>query len=283
MSGLSAVDHRYASRAEGDLWLTVHSDPRVAVETVLVYFHGGGWTGGTRALEPGDTRLLPLTAMGTAVVSADYRLTPDAVWPAQLDDAGKALEWTVRAFPSASVFVSGSSAGGHLAGLIGLGAWERLTGRPHTRPAAGVITYAAVADPLAWDAERLTAPLPLPGTFAHWSYERNGQWPPGGLGRRLLNGADTRVSPRLSNHVGTTLPPFLIVHGDRDTCVSYRESVRLFEVLSAGGGDAFLLEAAGADHEDPGFGSPVVRGSVAGFIAQFRAGGLPFPQGGRDV
>jgi len=266
---ISQSDHTYASRPEGDQLLTVHRDTTVPVTAVLLYFHGGGWRGGSRDVGNVATRLVPLTASGIVVVSADYRLTGDAVYPAQLADAGDALEWVAAEFPDAPLFVSGASAGGHLAALVGLGAWERLTGRPHRRPASGVVTYALVADPLQWDAERLQAPRPVPGTFAHWSYQRTGQWPPGGLGRALLAGADTAVSPVVHTHVDTGAAPFFIIHGDRDTCVSYTESVQLFDTLSSRDGTAYLLEIAGADHEDPAFDEPVVRGAIAAFIGQF--------------
>jgi len=265
---ITTTDHRYATRAEGEQLLTVHRDEDVPVRAVLLYYHGGGWQGGSRLVENVATRLVPLTAAGVVIVSADYRLIGQAVWPAQLEDAGDALEWAAAAYPGVPLLVSGASAGGHLAGLVGLGAWERLTGRPHTREAVGVITYATVADPLQWDAERLHEPLPLPGTFAHWSYSRHGQWPPGGLGRKLLDGADTRVSPSVYNHVGAKDVPFLIIHGDSDTCVSYKESVQLLDTLSRRGATAYLLEIAGADHEDPKFDEPFVRGSIAAFIDQ---------------
>lgn len=264
-----AADHRFATRVEGEQWLTVHLDDAVPVQAVLVYFHGGGWAGGSRSAENVATRLVPLTAHGVAIVSADYRLTGDAVWPAQLEDAGDAVAWASEAFPGAPVFVAGASAGGHLAALVGLGAWTRLTGHEPVAPIAGIVTYATVADPLQWDAERLHEPRPEPGTFAHWSYSRHGQWPPGGLGRALLEGADTRVSPSVYTHVDVDAVPFLIIHGDRDTCVSYRESVQLFDTLSRRGNTAFLLEVAGADHEDPRFDDVFVRGTITAFIERF--------------
>ncbi|MFT4211691.1 MAG: alpha/beta hydrolase [Microbacterium sp.] len=266
---ISLTDHVYARRPEGEQLLTVHHDDDVPPRAVLLYFHGGGWQGGSRLVENVTTRLQPLVSHGVIVVSADYRLTGDAVWPAQLEDAGDAFEWTASAYPDLPVFVAGASAGGHLAGLVGLRAWERLTGTSHVRPAAGVITYATVADPYQWDSERRHEPLPLPGTFAHWSYSRHGQWPPGGLGEKLLAGADTRVSPSVYNHVDVEAVPFLIIHGDRDTCVSHQESVQLLDTLSRRGNRAFLLEIAGADHEDPRFDEPFVRGALAAFIDQF--------------
>lgn len=269
MTELTETDFTYAKRAEGDQILTVYRRPDVAPRAVLLYFHGGGWFGGARDVPNIKGRLHPLLDQGVVVVSASYRLTIDSVYPAQLEDAGDAFEWVAGEFAQFPIFISGSSAGGHLASLVGLGAWQALTGKIHARRAAGVVTYALVADPLAWDAERLKEPLPVEGTFAFQTYKRSGIWPPEGRGRRLLEGADARVSPVVFNHVGSDAVPFLILHGDRDTCVSYRQSVQLFDVLSHRHNAAYLLEIAGADHEDELFGVPTVLGAIAGFVTQF--------------
>lgn len=268
MAPVVSADHRYAARREGDQHLTIYRDDSVPTRAALLFFHGGGWRGGSRLVERVQSRLVPLAAHGIEIVSADYRLSGAAKYPAQLEDVGDALEWVAERYET-PVFLSGASAGGHLAALLGLGAWERLSGRSHRVAPSGVITYALVSDPLAYDAERLQEPLPEPGTFAHWAYRRDGEWPPGGLGARLLSGGDSTVSPVVTNHVGHDAPPFLILHGDRDTCVRFDQSQLLFDALSRRGNRAHLVKIAGADHEDPRFDEPVIRGAIAGFIEQY--------------
>ena len=265
------TDHAYARRGEEELLLTVHRDHDVPARAVLLYLHGGGWRGGSRDSANITSRLLPLLRAGVVVVSADYRLAPASKYPAQLEDAGDAFEWTAEQFPGLPVFLSGSSAGGHLVALVGLGAWERLTGRSHRVDPAGVVSYALVSDPIAYDAERRQAPRPLPGTFARWSFERTGIWPPQELGVNLLDGGDVTVSPIVTTHIGagSLAVPFLIIVGDRDTCVRPDQSRSLQRALSDRGHDSYLLEIAGGDHEDAAFDSPLVHGAVRGFIDDY--------------
>ena len=56
---------------------------------LVVWIHGGAWRAGSKAFCPG----LPLTGHGFAVASLNYRLTDEAVFPAQLDDCRAALRF----------------------------------------------------------------------------------------------------------------------------------------------------------------------------------------------
>lgn len=59
----------------------------------IVLLHGGGFTAGDRE-SGGMRRLCELTAeFGQAAFSIDYRLAPDHVWPAQVDDLANAVRW----------------------------------------------------------------------------------------------------------------------------------------------------------------------------------------------
>jgi acetyl esterase/lipase len=88
---------------------------------VIVFFHGGGWVGGSRNLVAQS--LLRQIPKGFAVVSADYRLAPAVQFPVPLEDAKTAVRW-VKAHAAQfhlradMVFVAGSSAGGHLAAMV---------------------------------------------------------------------------------------------------------------------------------------------------------------------
>lgn len=78
----------------------------------LLYIHGGGWTGGSIALNHRACRLLARTS-GWDVVSIAYRLAPGHPFPAGLDDCRAALRW-LR--PQAGrIAIGGASAGGNLA------------------------------------------------------------------------------------------------------------------------------------------------------------------------
>ncbi len=267
-------DHVYATRDGGrTLELTVHADPSVTATAVVVFFHGGGWAAGTR--HDSLHHVAGLLRRGVIVVAPDYRLTGTDPHPAQVQDAGDAYEWAVthlaapRKLP---VFVSGVSAGGHLAAILGLGAWERLTTRTHTAPIAGSIPFSLVLDANLWASERRFAPRPAPGTFAHRSYTRSGIWPPRtqDLADALLRDGDGPIAHALTAHIDEgTRTPFLIVHGAADTCVRADESVQLFTALREVNPDVELLVAAGLDHDDQRFAEERFQSALWGFIRQY--------------
>lgn len=86
---------------------------------VMVYFHGGGWCIGT--LETHDNLCRHLARItGMNVVSVDYRLAPEHVFPAALDDAYAATRWVTEHAAelncnASQLTVAGDSAGGNLA------------------------------------------------------------------------------------------------------------------------------------------------------------------------
>jgi acetyl esterase/lipase len=90
---------------------------------VLVYLHGGGWTGGTKA-EVRDATLgrsvFAQLRRGFVVVSVDYRLAFTDPFPAALLDAKAAVRWLHGQpdYASSPIVVAGSSAGGNLAVMV---------------------------------------------------------------------------------------------------------------------------------------------------------------------
>ncbi|QDP98969.1 alpha/beta hydrolase [Microlunatus elymi] len=91
---------------------------------VLIYFHGGGFSGGKKSREARPL-LTRLASQGWVCVSANYRLRPEVTFPDHQIDAKKVVAWVREhgaaygADPS-RLFVSGSSAGANLAGLCAL-------------------------------------------------------------------------------------------------------------------------------------------------------------------
>ena len=96
--------------------------PSASAPGLVVYFHGGGWVVGS--LDGWDSSVRALAvASGCDVVSVDYRLAPEHVFPAAADDAFDALAWAASADGLAGgrpIVVAGDSAGGNLAAVAAL-------------------------------------------------------------------------------------------------------------------------------------------------------------------
>ena len=85
----------------------------------IVWFHGGGITGGNKELPK------ELMNKGYAIVGVNYRLSPKVTAPAYIEDAAAAVAWTFEHIgnyggSSKLIFVSGHSAGGYLGMMITL-------------------------------------------------------------------------------------------------------------------------------------------------------------------
>jgi acetyl esterase/lipase len=206
----------------------------------VVFLHGGGWRLGSRRtlgpMLPGPEPFERFAAAGIAVASVDYRLSGEATWPAQLDDAAAALRWLRDRADSLDIDAGrialwGESAGAHLAALLGL--HDTVGGRP------GV---AAVA---AW-----YPPTDLPAIAPALGAD------PGAPDSRealLLGGPVTdrpeaarAASPVRQVHAGA--PPFLLLHGEADRSVPCDQSRRLHRALVGAGVDVALHTYPGADH-----------------------------------
>ncbi len=94
--------------------------PEAAHFPVFVYFHGGGIESGSRVGV--ECFLEELTQAGIAVVSADYRMYPDAKYPDFIEDAALAVAWVKNHIGEYGgcdgIYVGGSSAGGYLSMML---------------------------------------------------------------------------------------------------------------------------------------------------------------------
>lgn len=96
---------------------------------VMVYFHGGGFISG--GLDTHDRPLRTLSNLSKcAIVAVEYRLAPESLFPAAIEDCLAALQWAIRSakelqFDASNVAVGGDSAGGLLAAVVCLMCRER--------------------------------------------------------------------------------------------------------------------------------------------------------------
>ncbi len=111
----------------------------------LVWYHGGGWVLGD--LDNANLPCQELAAQsGCVVISVDYRLAPEAVFPAAFDDCRAALEWTFEqagalGIDTGRIAVGGDSAGGNLAACVALACRNTAT-----VPAFQLLIYPVVRD-----------------------------------------------------------------------------------------------------------------------------------------
>ncbi|MFC3676928.1 alpha/beta hydrolase [Ferrovibrio xuzhouensis] len=124
---MSEIDNLAAPGPAGPIPLRYYRPAGAAKKDalpVLVFFHGGGWVIGDLDTHDVVCRLLANEGR-CAVVSVDYRMGPEAKFPAAVDDALAAVEWVaseakaLRIDP-ARLAVGGDSAGGNLAAVVSL-------------------------------------------------------------------------------------------------------------------------------------------------------------------
>ncbi len=114
----------------GDIPVRIYRPPGAADGLpILVYYHGGGWVIGDLDTHDHACRELAVGA-GCLVVSVDYRLAPEARFPAAVEDSRAALEWVAANAKGlggdpARIAVGGDSAGGNLAAVMSLLARDR--------------------------------------------------------------------------------------------------------------------------------------------------------------
>jgi acetyl esterase len=143
------IEDRVLDGPGGPLAIRIYTPEGRGPFAGLLYLHGGGFVFGSPAYTDAVTRTVAMRAPAV-VVSVDYRLAPEAPWPAAIEDCEHALDWCIenaamlRIDPRA-VAVGGDSAGGNLAAV--LSQRDRDSGRK--RIALQVLIYPTV------DASRL--------------------------------------------------------------------------------------------------------------------------------
>lgn len=175
---------------------------------VVVWFHGGGLTGGQKEIPVG------LRDAGYVVVGVNYRLVPNVSVSDCIDDAAEAVAWTMNnasrygADPE-KLFVSGHSAGGFLTSMIGLDK-SRLA------------KYGV-------DADDIAGLIPFSGqVITHFS-DRKAQ----GIGE--LTPLIDKNAPLF--HVRKDAPPYVIITGDAEMELygRYEENLYMWRMMKLQG------------------------------------------------
>jgi acetyl esterase/lipase len=242
-----ALDLTYAVMAAQPQRLDIAWPSTPGPHPLVVLIHGGGWSGGDRRDYHGAMRFL--AGQGYVAASVGYRLAaaPRNLFPAAVEDVRCAVRWlrsraAEYSLDPTRVAALGSSAGGHLAAMLGTAAGvEGLDGEcPLTDHSPAVSAVVAIAAPL----DIRTAGALDPSQ--RWMVENFLGAPPEAVPERAL-----LASPAV--HVATGDPPFLLIHGTADGVVSVRQSRSMRDTLRAAGVPATLLELPGVGHSFPEF------------------------------
>lgn len=223
----------------------------------VVVFHGGGWIQSNKESTM-SALCLPYLSQGFVVCNVEYRVAKlgqsPAPAPAAVVDAILATKWFVDRADKYNMdvnrlVITGASAGGHLALMVGMATPEANLG-PLVKVAAIVNCYGPT------DVNDLVTRFGNPNQ-PHWSE----QWLPPQEGREELG---KRLSPM--TYIRPGLPPILTVHGERDNAVPVPQAVKLNWELKNAGVDSELILIPNAGH-GPGPGQwPVTNRLVFDFL-----------------
>lgn len=208
---------------------------------VLLQIHGGAWMFGSKN-EQGLPLMNYLASQGWICFAINYRLAPSQPFPTQIEDCKKALQWIRRegkeygANPE-FVAVSGGSAGGHLAALVG------MTGESELFSDGSGDTS-------------IQAMVPFYGLYdlVPRGEQPNDELVIGLLDQRLFHQSPEQ-NPELwesacpINYLDQPLPPAMIIHGQIDSLVPLSTAQNFVAQLSAQSTNPVVyLELPGTEH-----------------------------------
>lgn len=228
-----SADRAYGSHPDQRLDIYAPAGERTGLP-VLVFVHGGAWVGGYKEwagfMAPA---LLPQPAI---LVSVEYRLAPEHVYPAAVQDVAAALKWVQQHIAEfggdpGRILLSGHSAGAHLASLVALD--------PRWLAAEGL------------GVDCIRGVLPISGLYDlqyDTSDERN-RFAAAICAAFVPESADLPAASPLS-HVSPRAAPFHIIAGQHDLGNLASEAVTLCARLQAAGVPATINILPGHDHFD---------------------------------
>jgi acetyl esterase/lipase len=204
---------------------------------LVLWVHGGGWEGGSKAGGPA----MGLLREGYAVASTNYRLSQHAPFPAQIEDVKAAVRFLranakkYRLDPD-RFGAAGGSAGGHLVALLGTaGDVSDLEGSGgHKDVSSRVACVLDFFGPS--DLEKLAAVKPGDSPITRL------------LGGPVKEKKELADKANPIRYASKDDPPFLIVHGDKDEVVPLSQSELLHNALKKAGVDSTLITVRGGGH-----------------------------------
>jgi acetyl esterase/lipase len=190
--------------------------------TTVVWFHGGGLKSGEKSI-PDE-----LTEQGIGVVAVNYRLYPKVKCPVYIEDAAAAVGWVFKNIQSYGgdpnkIFISGHSAGGYLASMVGMDKrWLAKYGI---------------------DADKIAGIIPFSGhTITHMTIREE---------RKISDKQPLIDEFAPIYYVRPDAPPLILITGDRNMELlgRYEENAYMFRMMKVSGHQKTeLYEIQGHDH-----------------------------------
>lgn len=229
---------------------------------VIAFVQGSAWF--KQHLEKDLTQLSRLAERGYVIALIEYRPSTVAPFPAQVEDTKTALHWLgEHAHEYGGNFdkliLWGTSSGGHTVSMVGTTLDTKTfdAANAPSLPVKAVIDYYG---PTAVDKMNEE-----PSTYDHIQPDS-----PEGMLLGQVNVLENKDKARLAAPMTyiskeEAMPPFLIVHGDKDRKVPFGQSALLFNTLVENGHDARLIKLQGGDHG----GAPFWQDDTLDVVDQF--------------
>lgn len=254
------IDIAFANQSQAqklDIYLPEEGD---GPYPVILSIHGGAFKSGDK----GDGQvnaMLEGLKRGYAVVSVNYRLSGEAIWPAQIQDVKAAIRW-IRAnskqykLNSGKIATWGGSAGGHLAAMAGtsgnVNELEDLTqgNADQSSRIQAVVDWFGPTDFLKMDEQAKESKVANPQVHSIPDSPESQL-----IGKNLQDAPDLVKAANPETYISKDDPPFFIQHGLNDPLVPYPQSVNFAKKLEQTlGKEKVTLELIpGTGHGGPNF------------------------------
>lgn len=241
-----------------DIYLPPNTKDKIPL---IVFVHGGGWLSNDKYADIGymGETVSQIIKKGYALASIDYRLSTQAVFPAQIRDCNRAVSFLYDnaekyGFDTERFAIMGFSAGGHLASLMGLSKNDAVDAffMPESNTS---FKFKAVVD------------FYGPSELILFPGSDNAKSPEGLLiGAAPLDRPDLAKTASPVTYVDENDPPFLIIHGEKDNLVAPKHSRLLSSWLSVNNVENELIIVKDAPHFGKMFDTEEIRTKVLAFL-----------------
>ena len=243
---------------------------------VILSIHGGAFKGGDKA----DGQITPMLEglkRGYAVVSVNYRLSGEAIFPAQIQDVKAAVRW-IRANAAKfklnpdKIASWGGSAGGHLSAMVGTsGGVKELEdlsqgNSDQSSRVQAVVDWFGPTDFLKMDEQLKESKVNNPQTHCLPDSPESEL-----IGQNIEDAPDLVRVANPETYITKDDPPFFIQHGLIDHLVPYQQSVNLANKLQPViGKEKVTLELLpGTDHGGPNYQTEQNLNKVFAFLDKY--------------